>query len=75
MPLCLPYQVIDAFHKGEDDEHPLFHVSEYRENYHSCAEEDSRAAVQQYLSLCTHQDRGCTSAWIAGYFMGGFYFP
>ena len=59
MPLCLPHQVIDAFNQSVDDENPLFHVLEYRENDHSCAEENSRAVVKQYLSLCTHQDRGC----------------
>ena len=75
MPLCIPHQVIDAFHESEDDEHTLFHVPKHRENDHSCVEEDSRAAVQQYLSLCAHQDHCCTSAWIAGHGMGGFYFP
>ena len=74
MPLCIPHQIIDAFHESEDDEHTLFHVPQHRANDHSCVVEDSRAAVQHYLSLCTHQDCCCTSAWIVGHCMERFNF-
>ena len=75
MPLCIPHHIIDAFHESEDDEHSVLHVLKHREDDYSCAEEDSRAAVQQHLSLCAHQDHCVTSAWIVGHCMGRFHFP
>lgn len=46
MPLCIPYQVTDAFHESEVHEHSIFHVPEHQEDDHSCAEEDFETAIQ-----------------------------
>ena len=75
MPLCIPHQTIDAFHESEDDEHSIFYVPKHREDEYSCAKEDSRATIQQHLSICTHQDDCGTSVGIARHCLGRFNFP
>ena len=56
------------------DEHPIFYVSQHREDGAFSAKEEPNTAAQEHIPLCIDQDRGDSSAGTAGHYMGGFYF-